>query len=309
MLRTSALLAAALAGAALPAAAQEIDTTAGEEAEGLPLRLEELLPERGEVRADVSLVFSARSDDEITSAFETISLGGGDFLTIPTAIDARRTEADSALLVGTLRYGATERLELSVRGALAGSDTRVVSFGEGVDQETSFALNELAVGASYQFSQDAETPALIGFADLTLAEAVDAEGDEYAYGRALNLGLTAYRVLDPVVLTLTGGYRAAAEREVAGSDVDPGDVLYLNPGVAFVVNDAVTLTAGVNLRRLLADEVDGREVGASRTRAEMEFGLGYGVSDRLTLRAAARADVVGSDGFTAVLSVSRQFGR
>lgn len=211
--------------------------------------------------------------------------------------------------MATLRRGVTERLELSARAAIAGAEARVVSFGDEIERDGSLAFNEIAVGASWQFAEDDATPALIGFADLALAEAVDPEGDEYAHARTLNLGLTSYRVIDPVVLTLTGGYRLAAERTVDGVDVDPGDVLYLNPGVAFAANDRVTLTAGVNLRRLLADEVDGREIGASRTRAEMEFGLGYGVSDRLTLRAAARADVVGSDGFTAVLSVSRQFGR
>ena len=83
-------------------------------------------------------------------------------------------------------------------------------------------------------------------------------------------------------------------------------------GAATVPRDKtchLTGTGGVNLRRIFADEVDGAQSGADRTRAETEFGLGCGVSQDLTLRASARADVIGDDGFTAGLSLNYKFGR
>ena len=194
------------------------------------------------------------------------------------------------------------------RASFAASDTRTVDLLGKVDQDTGAIFNDLTLGASYQFSQDDATPALIAFADATVVEAADADGDDYAYARTFNAGLTTYRVIDPIVLILTGGYRAAIGRGVGGADIDPGDVLYLNPGLAFAVNDTITLTGGMGIRHRLADEVDGKDVGTRYTRAELEFGLGYSLGDDLTLRATTRSDVVGEGGFTADLSASYAFG-
>lgn len=297
---------------AAPATAQNgvadpvIDTAQGEARR--PLRIEELLARRGAIRADLSFVYTARADDAVLSGFDTVSLGGGAFLTFPTVTGTEETEADTGIVSGALRYGATRRLELSTRASLVGTDQRIVVAGLQDDSIADAFLGEAGAGLSYQFSDDDATPALIGFADITLAEASDAQGDDYAYGRTVNLGLTTYRVLDPLVLPLTGGVRVALDRDVGGVTIDPGETFYLNPGVAFAVNDSATLTGGVNLRRIGADEVDGVVRGTDRTRAEMEFGLGYGLSDSMTLRAAARSDVVGDGGFTAVLSLSRKFG-
>lgn len=295
---------------ALPLSAQEVEPQIdiSEADETSLLRLEELITKQGDFELDLSFALSARSEDGIASTFETISLGGGQFVSIPTTLDPRQVETDTALFAGTSRYGLTEKLELSGFASFAGSDVRAVQAGQQVSSDGSFALNDVGVGLSYQFSEDDETPAIIGFARWTLAEATDPEGDDYAYGRTLNVGLTTYRVIDPLIPTLSVGYRLAAERDVVGQDVDPGDVLYLNPGVAFAVNDQITLTGGVNFQRIFADEIDGAQFGTDRTRAEMEFGVGYGVSRDLTLRANARSEMVGGDGFTLGLSLNYKFG-
>ena len=284
----------------------QISISEGEEETSL-LRLEELVAGQGRFEADLSFAISSQSDDGLASTFETISLGGGQFLTIPTAVEPRQVETDTAVFLGVLRYGATERLELSANISLTGSDVRVVEGGRQVGDDDSFALNEVGVGLSYQFSEDDSTPALIGFANLTLAEAADPDGNNYAYGRTLNSGFRTFRVIDPIVLTFTGGYRFSAKRDANGVDFDPGDILYLSPGVAFAVNDLITLTGGVNLRHIRADKTNGMRFGTDRTRAELEFGLGYGVSRDLTLRASARAEMVGGDSFTAGLSFNYKF--
>lgn len=264
----------------------QIDVSGGKEAS--LLRLEGLVAKQGSVELDLSFALSARSEDGIASAFETIFLDGGQFVSVPTTLDPRQLETDTGLVAGTLRYGLTDKLEFSGFASFVGSDVRVVQAGQQIGSDGSFSLNDVGVGVSDQFSEDDETPALIGFARLTLAEATDPDGDDYAYGRTSNVGITTYRVIDPIVLTLTGGYRLAAERAVAGRDTDPGDVFYLNPGVAFAVNDQITLTSGINFQRIFADEIDGTQFGTDRTRAEMKFGVGYGVSRDLTLRTNAR---------------------
>lgn len=92
-----AISALALLALPVPAPAQEINIAAGEE-EGLPLRIEELLTERGRTRLDLDFVLSARSEDEIRSATQTVALGGGQFVTPPspsTLARPRRTRASS----------------------------------------------------------------------------------------------------------------------------------------------------------------------------------------------------------------------
>ena len=289
---------------------ERIIDTSGSDSNGVvQLQLEELIADEGQLELDLSFGLTSRSDDGVIAVYEMIDLGGGRFVTVPTSFSVREVESDTLISTAVLRYGLTERLELSMSGSFAGRDERELVARRLANHSKSLAFNSLAAGVAYQFSEDNATPALIGFTNIALVEAIDASGDNYALGRSLSAGFTSYRVLDPVVLTVTGGYQFAAERGVGGRSVDPGDVLFLSPGVSFVANDDVTLTAGIHLRRILADRIDGETVGADRTRAAIELGMGYRASEALTIRASARSDVVGNDGFTALFSLSYQLGK
>ncbi len=285
-----------------------IDVSDGEEETSL-LRLEEIIAKQGDLEFDFSFGLSAASSSGVSSSFQNFDFGNDQIVSIPTVIDQRTVESNTVLFNTALRYGYSETVELSLNASMSASDTRILDSGNLAGKDSSTAFNTLGVGTSYQFSEDDETPALIGFANLTLAEATTADADDYVFGRSANIGLRAYRVVDPIVFTATGGYRFASSRTIDDSKVDPGDVIYFSPGVAFSVNDVTTLTGGLNLSRVLADEINGVRSGTDRTRAEMEFGVGYGLSRNTTVRAAMRADVVGDGGATLLLSFTRKFDR
>lgn len=78
------------------------------------------------------------------------------------------------------------------------------------------------------------------------------------------LGLTAYKAIDPVVFSVTAGWRFGSERQDGGQDYKPGSLILLNPSVGFAANDRVTLTSGLQWTRRAADRLDGKPQASTR---------------------------------------------
>jgi len=119
--------------------------------------------------------------------------------------------------------------------------------------------------------------------------------------------LTTYRAIDPLVLSLTAGYRYTDERDVKTDVVNPGDFLYLNPSIAFAVNSEVTLTTGMQLSWRGNDKVNDAETGIDTSKTKLELGLGYGWSKRLTLNLNTRSDISGNSGSEVNFTASYKF--
>lgn len=143
-------------------------------------------------------------------------------------------------MVGTasLRYGLTGKTEIYARSSGQYSSVRTPA-----GSTTDVRFLDTWAGASYQFKEDTETPALIGFAEGALLE----QGIDSTYGlKSWAAGLTTYKSIDPVVFVLSGYYGLNLPRKDGGATIDPGNTFALSPSVAFAVNDSVTFSAGVN---------------------------------------------------------------
>jgi hypothetical protein len=149
------------------------------------------------------------------------------------------------------------------------------------------------VGVNYQFKKDEKTPALLGFAELALREK---HLQSSASFKSALLGLTTYKSIDPVVLSLTGAYRSNQSRQDGNQSYVPGNLLLLNPGIAFAVNDRVTLTTGVQWTRRQADRFDGQPSGIDRTATDLLLGMGYGFAKGNTLNTTFRLNASGRSG-------------
>ncbi len=195
------------------------------------------------------------------------------------------------------------------RGSAIYSNSRITDgiIGLTATSDSARLLNAVA-GVNYRFLEDGEYPSLIGFADITLAENVASSGSEFVFARSGTIGFTAYKVIDPVVLSLTAGFRPALSRDVNGTKIDPGDSIFLNPSLAFAVNNELTLTGGLSMRFQGADEVGGVRQGSRQTRADMEFGVAYAWDHTTTLRMDTRADVIGEGGLTIGINLTKKFG-
>ena len=152
------------------------------------------------------------------------------------------------------------------------------------------------LGANHQVSEDNDSPALLVFAELALAENTAFEGTEYVHFKTGQIGFTTYRSIDPVVLSLTAGYRHSWRRETDDLQVNPGDLLFINPGIGFAVNSEVTLTGGVQFKFRSRDRIDRKSIGIRTSQTDMELGLGYASSDKLTINLTISNDISGNTG-------------
>lgn len=115
------------------------------------------------------------------------------------------------------------------------------------NKESTRNLSDFWIGATHQFLPDGKTPALLGFAELAVAENygfpdANSISYEWEYGKSFLFGITTYRAIDPLVLSFSTGYRLNLERTNSnGTTVDPGDVWYLEPIIHFAVNNDVSL--------------------------------------------------------------------
>lgn len=278
------------------------------EQDGIAIELEELLSEKGTLRLEFGTTFSATRRDGVSGLYETIQTGTGDFVAVPVDLGVTDRQADTILASLGLRYGLSARTEVFSRLTLRHDRSRFIDTATGLTESLSTgALQGVVIGANHRFQDEGAGPGLIGFADVTVLENTAARGTDFQSGRSGTVGFTAYRVLDPLVLSVTAGYRGSFERETGADRIDPGDIFFVNPSVGFAVNNEVTLTGGFGLNFIGDDRLNGVTRDSGRTNAEWQFGLAYAWDSKTTLRADARAEVLGDRNFTAGITVTRKF--
>ena len=294
--------------AALPAPLSAEERIA--EQDGLGIELEELLSDKGAFRLEMVTTLSASRRDGVAGLYQIIQTGAGDFVSVPIDIGSTDRQTETVLATIGLRYGLTTKSEIYSRATLRYDHSRFTDSTTGqIESLSDSSLQSLTIGMNYRLLDEGEHPSIIGFADVAILENTEARGSDYQSGKSGTVGVTAYRVLDPVVLSLTAGYRANLERTSASGNVDPGGTLFINPSIGFAVNNELTLSGGFGLNFTGADSLNGVAQGSRRTAADLQFGLAYAWDKNTTLRADARAETLGDRNFTAGLTLTRKFGR
>lgn len=259
----------------------------------LPLTVEDLITDKGKVKLDVSLAY-ANSDRQGVSTAEpiTVQTGATSFVTLPTLIGESRGNSDSVVGTLGLRYGLTGKAEIFARTSYLHSSSRASDVsGTSSHSENRFA--DAWAGINYQFRKDDDTPALLGFTEIALREKHEKSSSSF---KSALVGLTTYKAIDPVVFSLTTAYRFNQSRKDGEADYKPGNLLLLNPSIAFAVNDRVTLTTGMQWSNRQADTWDGKAQGFRRTSSDLLLGVGYGISKESTLNLTFKSNVSGSNG-------------
>ncbi|NWO07260.1 MAG: hypothetical protein HLX50_16695 [Alteromonadaceae bacterium] len=259
----------------------------------LPLTVEDIITDKGSIKLDTSLSY-ANSDRQnfLTDEPVVIQTGETSFITLPTKFGEFKGNTD--VLVATLgvRYGLTRDAEIYTRASYLYKSMRSSDLsGTNNDSEDRFVDSWL--GLNYQFSQDNETPALLGFIEGALYEKHQKSNSS---GKSWTLGMTTYRAIDPVVLSVTSSFQWNQRRNDGGVNFQPGNYFLLTPSVAFAVNDRVTLTTGFQWMNRQADRYDDEPQGFRRTSTDVTLGLGYGVSKGNTLNFSFKANASGQSG-------------
>lgn len=226
----------------------------------------------------------------------TIQTGSTQFLTFLPVGGVERVNTDTLVLTPGLHYGLTSRTELYARANWLSTTARTTETLTGTLSDSSASrFADAWIGINHVLLREDKYPAVLGFAELALAENSSVTGTDNDYGKSLLLGGTIYRTTDPLVLTMTGAYRLNLERNLEGGAYAPGDVVLANPAVHFAVNDDVTLVGGVQWRWQGETQINNSRF-AAETRTDLNLGLGYKWDGRLTLSASVRNNISGNGG-------------
>ncbi|MCF6236299.1 MAG: hypothetical protein L3J70_08010 [Gammaproteobacteria bacterium] len=162
----------------------------------LPLTIEDLLTEERRWRVDFNLTYSNSDRKRSDARYGLIQVGQNQSISIPLNVGDARTNSDILAMTAGVRYGLTLDTELYSRITGIAEDRRKFNV-DGFSSTTSTRPTDLWFGVNHRFSNDNNTPALLGFSELALAENVAFEGEDIVFGKSLLLGITTYRAIDP----------------------------------------------------------------------------------------------------------------
>ena len=260
----------------------------------LDLDLDSLLTDEGRWKLELSSRYTHVAEDNLSIGFVPISDGLGGSIDVP--IDAGLGSITSDLIVASagLRYGLTPETELLARASFTSSLSRSENVLTGaVEEVSSTDFTGLSFGLNHRFKDADETFGLISFANVDTATKQSDGG--FNYGKSGVVGITLYQVYDPIVLSLTSGYRPRLERSVDNLSVDLGDTFYINPTVSFAVNNDITLTGGIAIDFTNPDYIGGERISTTTTQSQIDFSVARSLSETASIRFDANIGVVGSD--------------
>lgn len=186
-------------------------------------------------------------------------------------------QVEQALTSVGMRYGFAPRLEVNAR--LSHGNTQWRGPGGWVEKAQGYGVD---LGLSWLVRPESTAPALLLDARADLVSRVAVPGSSQQWLDSIELGVTGYRSLDPVVVSLSARYRGQANAGTMSGNPSATHSLLLAPQVNFAVNAEVTLVGGLSLQYR---EEDGDRVGdaPSRVATALRLGLGYAPSRRSTI--------------------------
>ncbi|WP_374522991.1 hypothetical protein [Hydrogenophaga sp.] len=255
--------------------------------------MEDLITTPGKTRLDLSVAYSNTERQGISTGEPFIlQTGPTSFIAVPTQIGESIGNSDTSVITIGVRRGLSSKAEIYGRLSAHSSTQRSSTATQSTTQSSS-GFADAWVGINYQFKNDENTPALLGFAEIALRER---HRNSSASFKSTMVGATTYKAIDPIVFSLTGAYRYNQTRQDGGRPYKPGNLILLNPGVAFAVNDRITLTTGMQWTRRHADRITGQTQGIHRTATDLLLGVGYGFDKGNTLNTTFKVNASGRSG-------------
>jgi hypothetical protein len=160
-------------------------------------------------------------------------------------------------------------------------------------------LGDVDVSLSRQFTRESRSlPSLVaalGWLSRTGDDGFDGGVPTGGGFNALQAGLTALKRMDPLVYFAGLSYVAPRSRQIAGSEVAPGDTAGLRLGGILAATAQTSLNAGLNLGFVRAARVAGQRVPDSDTvLGTFQVGFGTILTRRAMLNLSADLRVTGN---------------
>lgn len=181
-----------------------------------------------------------------------------------------------------LRYGLNDQVEGFVSLPIVSTGRETNNFSD-VSLAHAFDVGDLSLGIKYHAVRESRSwpdVILLGSTGAPTGK-VQRTADEVATGsghRIVSAGIQFVKTLDPAVIFWGGSYSHlyGAKRYFTAPDqyVQPGYAFNYNYGLAFAINDDVSVSGVVNGRYMAEDAVDGSRVkGTSRDLTTLRLGL------------------------------------
>lgn len=259
----------------------------------LPLTIENVITDKHKFKLDLSLSYSNLELQGVQASDGVlIQTGATSFVSVPSRVG--QTQINSDILIATLgaRYGLSDNLESYFRVNYLSSDSRITDLS-GTSSASDSRFSDAWIGLNYRFSEDTDTPALLGSIETAVYEKHSIDNAQFKSHQA---SITTYRAIDPIVLSLTSGYRFNQTRKDGNVDFQPGNFLFISPSVGFAVNDTITLTTGFQWLNKQPDEVNNTSQGARSTNIDLILGMGYGQTKNSIINTTLQANISGRGG-------------
>ena len=198
-----------------------------------------------------------------------------------------------------MRYGITSATEIygSVHCAAHQARSSVPRGGDR-GHANDMQWNSLTIGLNHRFSPDSETPALLGYLQTEAIEnASRTKNSHVIYGKTWSIGVITYRRVDPVVFSLSTGFRRRFPRNTGESRVvSPGNVFHVSPKLNLALNAETSVFWGARWSHKNGKREGEETVDINATQTSLLLGAAYAVSKRSTLHFDLSADISGRGG-------------
>lgn len=271
------------------------------------LTLDDIQTRKGKLRLSATYSYANINEKDVTAEQTLIvQTGPSSFVAIPAGIRAAHVNRDIQVASIGFRYGLTKDTEIYTRGSYIWRASRSSSDLHSTTANTNSHFLDAWIGANHRILKNQGTPSLLGFLEVAVAER-DKGKDSHA--KSWLIGATAYEIIDPIVLSFTAAYRRNSERNNSFETRKPGDILFVNPSLAFAVNDRITLSGGLKWINRQADRRNGIEKGIRLTTTDIQLGMAYGFSKTTTVNLTVGASASGYGSSTISVNFVHSLGQ
>lgn len=244
----------------------------------LPLSVENLISNKGKISINTELVYgnSKSNQTQITGTIP-IQIGNNSYINLPTNISNSKNQSEYLVSAIGLKYGIGKNSDIGIN--INGSHQSQHNLDTN-NKISNSQLSDISLTGSYQFLDDGKYPALVGFYDVGLLEKRENKNVHFSN---MSAGLTTYKSYDPIVLSLTTGYKYNLEKSINNQTTKPSDIFFINPQVAFAANEKISLLTGVTFRHIGSQKQNKEIINSSRNDTDISFGLGYGLNNDANL--------------------------
>ena len=141
---------------------------------------------------------------------------------------------------------------------------------------------------------DGWVPNLVGSVGWTSPTSLGASFNPIPYVSGFQAGLTASKRLDPLVVFLGASYFSSASRDIAGTQVNPADVVGIRMGGSLAISPSTSVTTGFNVAYLTnTHSTDIVLPNSDRVLSTVDVGLSTIVWTRTLLNVTAQFGITG----------------